>query len=442
MNRLSCFPVFARYCSLNVLGMVALSCYILADTFFVANTLGSDGLAALNLAIPIFNFIHGCGLMLGMGGATRFTILKHQGRGEEASAAFTHVLVLAGAAALLFFGCGLFFSRPLAVLLGAEGAVLPMTQTYIHVLLLFAPAIVCNDLLLCFVRNDGAPHRSMAAMVTGSLSNILLDYLFMVPLKLGIFGAVFATGLAPIISLAVLSPFFLGRHNTFRPVSCRPSPRLLGLCAAAGVPSLLSELSSGIVMVVFNAVLLSLEGSTGVAAYGVVANLSLVVLAIFNGVAQGVQPLLSGYYGSGDRVHTRATLSYAAGTVLLLSVLICLGTSLGAGPIASLFNQEGDPLLQSMAVQGMRLYFIACPWAGMNVLLTTYFASTDHPRPAQLISLLRGYFLILPLALFLPHLWDLAGLWLAFPIAEALAFGAAGVLFLGARRQLCPSPSV
>ena len=154
--------------------------------FFVANTLGSDGLAALNLAIPVFSFIHGFGLMLGMGGATRFTILKHQGRAEGASAAFTHVLALAGAAAFFFFSCGLFFSRPLAILLGAEGDVLPMTQAYTHVLLLFAPAILLNDLLLCFVRNDGAPQRSMAAMVTGSLSNIVLDYLFMVPLNLSL----------------------------------------------------------------------------------------------------------------------------------------------------------------------------------------------------------------------------------------------------------------
>mgnify|MGYP005766915473 CR=1 FL=1 len=436
MNHSSCFGLFARYCSLNVLGMLALSCYILSDTFFVANTLGSDGLAALNLAIPIYSFIHGLGLVLGMGGATRFTILKHQGREEEASAAFTHVLALAGAAAFFFFSCGLFFSRSLAILLGAEGDVLPMTQTYIHVLLLFAPAILLNDLLLCFVRNDGAPQRSMAAMVTGSLSNIVLDYLFMVPLNMGIFGAVFATGLAPVISLAVLSPFFLGHHNTFRPVRCAPSPHLLGLCAAAGVPSLLAELSSGVVMVVFNAVLLSLEGSTGVAAYGVVANLSLVVLAIYNGVAQGVQPLLSGYYGSGDRSRIRSILRYASATVLMLSALICLGTSLGAGPISALFNQEGDPLLQDMAVQGMRLYFIACPWAGMNLLTTIFFASTDHPRPAQLISLLRGYFLILPLALLLPRLWGLTGLWLAFPIAEALTAAAALALFLRVRRQL------
>lgn len=429
MNHQSCFGTFARYCSLNVLGMLALSCYILADTFFVAQALGADGLAALNLAIPIYSFIHGSGLMLGMGGATRYSILSHQGKLREGCAAFTHVLGIAGALAGLFLLCGLFFSRPLALLLGAQGNVLTMTQTYIQVLLLFSPAFLLNDLLLCFVRNDGAPQRSMAAMVSGSLSNIVLDYVFMVPLNMGIFGAVFATGLAPIISLSVLSPFFLHRRNAFHPVPCSPSPALALLCAASGVPSLVTEVSSGVVMIVFNGVLLGLSGSTGVAAYGVVANLSLVVLAIYTGVAQGVQPLLSGYYGTGDRPHIRATLGYAVATVLLVSTGVLLLVLAYPDPIAALFNREGDPALQAMAVDGLRLYFIACPFAGLNILLSMYFTSTDSPHPAHLISLLRGFLLILPLALLLPHLWGLTGLWLAFPLTEITVTSLAVVLY-------------
>ena len=92
---------FARYTSLNVLGMIALSCYILADTFFVSLGLGADGLAALNLAIPIYNFIHGSGLMIGMGGGTRYSILQSQGNRREANKVFTHVLYLAAVLAAM-----------------------------------------------------------------------------------------------------------------------------------------------------------------------------------------------------------------------------------------------------------------------------------------------------------------------------------------------------
>ena len=80
MKNENLLKVFAKYVSLNVLGMIALSCYILADTFFVSKALGAAGLAALNLAIPVYNFIHGSGLMIGMGGGTKYSIYKGSGR--------------------------------------------------------------------------------------------------------------------------------------------------------------------------------------------------------------------------------------------------------------------------------------------------------------------------------------------------------------------------
>lgn len=430
MTSSTCFREFSRYCVLNVLGMAALSCYVLADTFFVANGLGPDGLAALNLAIPIYSFISGVGLMLGMGGATRFSIARYQGRSQECDAAFTHTLSMAALLAALFFLAGLLASGPIAALLGASGTVYFMARTYIQVLCLFAPAFLLNHILLCFVRNDGAPQRSMAAMVTGSLSNILLDYIFIFLMDMGIFGAVLATGLAPLISLAVLSPFFLGRKNSFHLLPCAPSLSLCGQILATGFPSLVSEVSAGAVMVAFNLILLRLRGNLGVAAYGVVANLSLVVLAIYSGVAQGVQPLLSQYYGAGQPDRVQTIRRYAIITVLLLSVCFYLALSLGAEPLAALFNRDRDPALQSIAVQGLRLYFLGCPWAGLNTVLAVYFTATDCPQPAHVISLLRGFVLILPLAFLLSALWGMTGLWLTFPITEGLAAALAVVLCL------------
>ena len=131
-----------------------------------------------------------------------------------------------------------------------------------------------NNVLLCFVRNDGAPQLSMAAMIGGSLSNVVLDWVFIFPCGMGIFGAVFATGLAPIISMAILSPHFFRRKNNFHPVACRPQGRTLGRILTSGAPSLVTEASSGIVIIAFNALIMGLEGNTGVAAYGVIANLS------------------------------------------------------------------------------------------------------------------------------------------------------------------------
>lgn len=284
---------FARYASLNVLGMIGVSCYILADTFFVAKGMGADGVTALNIAIPIYSLIHGTGLMIGMGGATKFAIYKSQGRDEAGSRVFTCALLMALVLGAIYFLGGAFFSMPLAKLLGAKGSVVGMTNTYLKVLMMFGPFFLLNDTFNCFIRNDGNPKLSMAAMLTGSFSNIILDYVFIFPLGMGIFGAILATGLSPVISLCILSIYKFRKKNSFHIVRARHEGRTFGGILSIGVQSLITELSSGIVVLAFNIIILGLAGNTGVAAYAVIANTSIVAVSIFTGIAQGGQPLIS-----------------------------------------------------------------------------------------------------------------------------------------------------
>lgn len=309
-----------------------------------------------------------------------------------------------------------------------------MSKIYLKVLLLFSPGFLLNDILICFVRNDGAPQLSMLAMVTGSFSNIILDYIFIFPFHMGILGAVLATGTAPVISLIILSPFFFKKQNQFhlckniKQMECRKqSFRMCRYILAGGVPSLVTELSSGIVMIVFNMLILGLRGNVGVAAYGVVANLSLVV-ALYTGVAQGIQPLISKYYGLGQEDHIRILYKYAVITVLLMSAVIYSFFFCKADFIAALFNSERNPELGKMAAEGIKLYFSACVFARWNIILSIYFTSTDHAGPANIISLLRGFVFIIPMAFMLAYIGNMTGLWLAFPATE-LAVAFVGVIW-------------
>ena len=333
MEQKSSMRDFARYTILSVLGTLGVSCYILADTFFVSKGVGTDGLAALNLAIPVYNFIHGTGLMLGMGGATKLSVCKSQGKQEEVNRFFTNTVYLAILFSGAFFLLGLFFSDQLAILLGADANVLEMTDTYLKWLLLFAPAFILNDVLLCFVRNDESPQLSMIAMLIGSFSNIVLDYIFIFPMQMGIFGAIFATGLSPIISIVMMLPHWTRKKNTFHFVKTKMEANIVKQDLTLGFPSLIAQLSSGIVMIVFNAIILKLEGNTGVAAYGVVANISLVIVAVFTGIAQGVQPLISTFYGGGNDKQARTVLRYAMTTMLTISCAVYLLIFVFAQPI-------------------------------------------------------------------------------------------------------------
>lgn len=422
---------FFRYTSQNIMGMIGLSCYILADTYFISQGLGAEGLTALNLAIPFYNFIQGIGLMLGMGGATRFSILRGQNLEEEAMRVFTQSLMLALAAGVLFVIPGLCFASQLSTLLGGSGTVHGMTATYLRVLLSFAPAFLLNNVLLCFVRNDAAPRLAMTAMLGGSFSNILLDYIFIFPLNMGMFGAVLATGLAPVISMMILAPHF--RKSALR--LKREGLRLQGTgrLAVLGCPSLISELSSGLVLILFNLIILDLAGNLGVAGYGVVANIYLVVLALFTGLGQGIQPLVSAAWGRKETncVHTVYRYALVVAAVLAVGVYV-LAVALD-DPIVAAFNREKDPLLQEIAVRGLHLYFIAFFFAGFNVVTAVFFSSMDRPRAGFAVSILRGFVLIVPLAMLMSRIWGMDGVWLSAPVTEAITALAAVIILKTAK---------
>lgn len=430
MNENSIFKDFMKYVTLNILGQMAYSCYTLADTFFVSAKLGADGLTALNLAFPIFCLINGTGLMIGIGGGTRYSICKSRREDETADRVFTNAVYLVAAFAAVFFLTGLLFSGRLVRFLGADDSMFIMTNTYLHVMLLFAPAFLTNNLLQCFVRNDGNPSLSMAAMITGSLSNIILDYIFIFPLDMGIFGAIFATGLAPVISIAVLSPYIIRRKNSFHFVRSTPNAKRLQEISASGVPPFLTEVTSGVVMFLFNFIILRLAGNVGVAAFSVITVISLVVIAVYTGLSQGIQPIISSNHGAQNTGNVKSILKYAMITMLILSAAIYSIIYFGADVLVAIFNSENNETLRNFAVPGLRFYFAACPFIGFNIVLATYFISTERPVPAQIISLSRGFIILIPMAFLLSAIWGITGVWCAYPMTEIIVVIIGIVLYL------------
>lgn len=430
---------FVQYVALNICGMMGLSCYILADTFFVSKGLGAKGLTALNLAIPIYSFVHGSGLMLGMGGATKYSIYMGQGESKNTNRIYSNTIYVMVVFAVIFVAMGIIFSENMALMLGADQEVLGMTKIYLQVILLFSPAFMTNDILLCFVRNDGNPQLSMTAMLAGSLSNIVLDYVFIFPLHMGIFGAVLATGFAPVISLGVLSGHWITKKNRFHFQKTRPSLKLAGNIISLGVPALITEVASGIVMIVFNALFLKLQGNIGVAAYGVIANLSLVVTSVYTGIAQGIQPILSRSYGYGDAKSIKQTLKYAIRLMLFISGGIYLCFFGAADPVVRFFNSERNMQLQQIAENGLKLYFTALAFVGFNIVISTYFTSTEKALPAQIVSLSRGFIVIIPMALFLSFLFKMTGIWLSYPLTEGMVALTGAILYkrsIGGKRNV------
>ena len=408
---------FRRYAAPGVLGMIGISCYILADTFFVAKGTGSLGLAALNIAIPAYNLMNGLGLMVGVGGATHYSLCRAQGDAVEADRTFTHTLLLGLCIALLFVLTGTFGVVPLSRLLGANAETLDMTAVYLRLLLCFAPFFVTNNVMIAFVRNDGEPGRAMAGMIAGSLFNIVFDWVFIFPCGLGMFGAALATGASPLVSLLVLSGHLRRPSRGFHLRRERLRPRLLPRICAPGLSSLVSELASGITLLLINLVLLRIAGNTAVAAYGVIANLALVESAIFTGLSTGVQPLIS-RSAEADR---RRLLRWTVTTALAISALMYVLVFVFASPITAVFNSEHDPALAACAVPGLRIYFAGFLAACINIIAAAYFSAAGQAPRGFIISLVRSIIAIPPVRFALSALLGVTGVWLTFPAVEALA---------------------
>ena len=417
---------FRRYATPGILGMIGISCYILADTFFVSTGTGSLGLAALNIAIPAYNLMNGLGLMVGVGGATHYSLCRAQGDTAEADRTFTHTFILGLCIAVLFVLMGTVGVVPLSRLLGANAETLDMTVIYLRLLLCFAPFFVTNNVMIAFVRNDGDPGRAMAGMIAGSLFNIVFDWVFIFPCGLGMFGAALATGASPIISLLVLSGHLRKPTRGFHLLRERLKPRLLPRICAPGLSSLISEIASGITLLLINLVLLRIAGNTAIAAYGVIANLALVESAIFTGLSTGVQPLIS----RGDARDRSRLLRWTATTALVISALMYVLVFAFASPITAAFNSEHDAALAAYAIPGLRIYFAGFLAACINIIAAAYFSAAGQASRGFIISLVRSIVAIPPVLFALSALLGVTGVWLTFPVVEALACALSVVFIL------------
>ncbi|MBQ7432268.1 MAG: MATE family efflux transporter [Lachnospiraceae bacterium] len=418
--------LFVRYTAQNILGMLGISAYVLADTFFISRAEGTRGITALNLVLPIYSLIFAIGAMLGVGSATRFAI--HRARGEqEADSYLGNALVTALVVGIPFILIGLWVPDQVVAFLGGNGEIVAVGTSYTRIFLLFAPAFMWNYICNAFVRNDGNPSLAMAATLSSSLFNIVMDYVLMFPLGMGMAGAALATAISPIVGILICCIHLLSPEHGFRIYWNMLSGRRVLLACQLGVSAFVGEISSGVTTVVFNFLILRLAGNVGVAAYGVVANIAIVSTAIFSGISQGTQPLFSEFYGKNDRAVVRQLRNLAMGTgfvvaACVLGLAVCL-----AEPAVGLFNSAGDAQMTVYGVAGMRLYFIGYLFAGLNIVGTGYLSATEVAGWAFAASVLRGFVAIVASAFVMSWLFGMTGIWLAFTVAEGITFAVIAV---------------
>lgn len=359
------------------------------------------------------------GLLFGIGGATALAISRGRQDEENVNDIFSKSMIMAFMVGIILTLVRLFFLEELAKILGASENTLPMVKNYLGMLMMFSTAFLLNVSLTVFVRNDGAPRLAMAGMLIGSIMNVVLDYIFVFILGWGMTGIGLATGLAPIIGLIILSSHFIRRNNKLHFIIPKFDFRTIKRILSNGGASFVVELSAGIVIFAFNIVLSNTIGDLGISAYSIIANLSLIFAAIFTGVGQAVQPIVSYNFGAEKMERVYETVKFAIYTALGLGILF-YGLGLFFPEFLVSIFIKADVELLDITVRGIRIYFLSFILMGFNIVLTSFIQSKEYGRASFSISLLRGFVLVIIILLILPRIIGIDGVWLTLPLAELI----------------------
>ncbi|EFU75837.1 MATE efflux family protein [Lachnoanaerobaculum saburreum DSM 3986] len=402
----------------NILATTGTSCYVLADTVFISMAEGANGITGLNLVLPVFAITYAIGAMIGIGSATKYTLLKSLGDKKTSDKYFSNSFIWSLLFGLPFLILGIFAPDAVLRILGADEVIEAVTHTYTRIILCFSPFFMLNFTFTAFVRNDNSPRIAMAATLISGIFNIIFDYVLMFPLGMGMAGAALATGISPVVSICICMVHYLSKKNNIRFCLTPPSFKRLLLSFSLGLVAFVGEISNGIITIVFNFILLSLVGNIAVAAYGVIANSALVGVAMLNGVSQGLQPVASETYGKGNKKDLKKIYLYSLSVSMIIAgILVALVTAF-APNIITAFNNENSDILADYAVTGIRVYFIGFIPAAFNIIMAGFYSATGRGRESSLIAISRGIAAIIVFALILPKIFGIMGVWSSFFAAE------------------------
>ena len=425
-DRMSPRRLFAKMFFPTLLGMFSGSVMNITDGIFVGQRVGSDALAAINIAAPIFMLVTGFALMFGIGASVRASISLARDRVAEANREVTMALAVSVAVVTLLSALVILNLDAVAYLFGSTDRLLPLVKEYLLWVTVGMPFSCVLFSGMFYVRLDGAPKFAMWCEIIGAVLNIVLDYLFIYPLGWGIKGAAMASSLSCLVGSLLIMGYLLFRTRRIQLCSLRAAfvhtthwLHTTWKQMKLGLSGFLGELAISLMLVIGNYVFRDLLGEDGVAAYSVACYCSPLFFMISNAIAQSAQPIISYDYGAHRWDRVRSTLKLALAVAIACALVMMAGIVFFSDPLVSLFVND-SPTTYAIAVKGMPLFAVDLLFLAINVTMIGYFQSVKRGTWATVFTALRGYVFLLFCFVALPKLLGVPGAWLAIPAAEGL----------------------
>ena len=405
----------------TLMGLIFSAILNLADGIFVGKGVGSDALASVNVAAPIFLVSTGIALLFATGVSIVAAVHLAQGKKKAASINVTQAFTVSAFILLLFSLAIFFFPSQLCYLFGGTGRLEPYVVTYLRGV---SPVPVLTALMMVgmfVIRLDGSPKYAMMCNVLSSLLNIALDWYFVFPLHMGIFGAAIATSISEAVAVigTLFYMAFLSRNvhwykPKFTSTSIRLTLRNVWYMTKLGMSAFIGETAIVCMLIVGNFVFIKYLHEDGVAAYSVACYLFPLVFMFGNSIAQSSLPIVSYNYGRKNEERIRKAFRLTVGLAVVLGLLITVFCLMESDTLISLFLDEGTVAYQ-IGCKGF-------PYFTLNVVFIGFYQSIELAKRATLWMLLRGIIFVIPSFILLPMMLGDKGLWLAVPLSEMLTF--------------------
>ncbi len=425
---------YFRYILSSVAAMWVFTIYTMVDGMFVARGVGPTALAAVNISMPFVNVAFALGILFAIGASTKASVYRGQGNNDKANRIFTSSTITVFGLSLIIAAAGLLNLERVALMLGATDATLEYVKDYLGILILFIPCYMTGYHLEVLMKADGYPQKAILVALAGAVTNIVLDYFFVMVFHWGISGAAIATGASQLLTLVIFISHFLSRKATYRFVRIRWTLRENLSAAKLGISDCVTEFSVGVVTFLFNNTLVRVSGDEGVVIYTVISYVFQLILMTMMGLNQGMQPLVSYYHGKEETAVHRYLLRLTLLCASIASVVAFVWGVLYPDPVVAVFIDSGaDSVLYERAVDAFKLFSFAFLPLGVVVTLMGYFTAVEQPKPAMAISICRGMLFVCVSLIVMTLLFGETGIWLSMAVSETVALILAATLY---RRKL------
>lgn len=409
--------IFFKYLIPSLVGMLLMAVNIVVDGIMVGNRLGEVALAGVGISSPVYTLFVAMSLWIGIGGATLFSQAMGRGEPTRAQFIFTFSIIFIAIFTIIIGITSFVFQEQLIYFLGANAETYPYAKDYLKVMLLFGFVFTLENALSIFIRNDQNPNLAMLGLIVTAVTNIAINYYFLYVLNLGLTAVAAGIIISSFLGVLVMSTHFFRKSNHLRLVRIRFQRSLFKNMMSIGFPSFLSELGISVFTVAFNITLARLAGTVGVAAFSILNYVHSVMLMAFLGMGSAVQPLISYYHGANATERTKQTIKVAISVAVIAGVIAFTIGQVWTKQIVAIFG-DFSPEIVTMSLTGIRLFFIAYLFMGINFVMMSYFQSIAQIRMAIWITASREIIFMMIFILVLPLLIGVNGVWISIPLAE------------------------